>query len=596
MKNGKTPRRFSLGLKLNLLVVCMILLVTGGLVTITYQVQARRISEEYYKKAEEAAATGASLVSGDVFQFFRELTVSDEYRKVRQQAVEAQDEKILENWLARQVGALLDEEYFEQLEKEKEEGNITEEELRYASAWYDYFHLVGILELIQESEEVTYAYLQYVENGVTYNIADPEMGLLDVGTVEEPIPEFAQYKGNERIPATIYKSRFGWLCTACEPIYSDITGEAVGQLCIDIDMNVVMRERRAFLLNSLFLVLMLTIISILISIFLIRWIAVRPLQKLARATCGFQGFDEGRKRYEMKDVIDVDIRSNDEINDLYQEIRGMQTRMVKFTGDLAHYTAEKARLNTELGLASEIQTAMLKETFPDRPEFDLFALMDPARQIGGDFYDFFLIDENHLGLIIADVSGKGVPAALYMMSSVILLRNQARSGGTPAEIFAEVNKQLCDEEDVKMFVTAWMGILDLQTGNMTCANAGHEFPVIGPAGEDFSLLRDKHNFVLGGMENAQYSNYQIRLNPGDVLLVYTDGVPEASNPDKAFYGTDRLIQALNAVQDRTPKTILKELRADVDRFVDGAEQFDDITMLCLKYNGPADSQTAENGA
>ena len=587
MKENKKGRRFTLGLKLNLLIVCMILLVAGGLLLISYQVQANRITQEYYRRAEEAAQNGTQLISGMIVRDFRDVVSTDEFRKVREQAARANNPEIIDEWLYHHKGALISDEEFEQILSDE---SLTEEQVAYSSAYYDYIQLLTALNFIKDSEEVTYAYIQIVENGQTYNFVDPELDETTIWTIEEPLPEFAQYTSNESIPATIYKSRFGWLCTACEPIYAEDTEEAVGQLCIDIDMNVIMRERRAFLLNSIFLVVLLTIVSILISIALIRWIAVNPLRRLTEATCGFGGFDEGQKRYEMKDVIDVDIRSNDEINDLYQEIRGMQISMVKFTSDLAHYTADKARINTELGLASEIQAAMLRDTFPafpDRSEFDLYALMDPAREVGGDFYDFFLIDENHLALIIADVSGKGVPAALYMMSSMILLRNQGKAGGTPAEILSAVNQQLTQEENIKMFVTAWMGILDLQTGHMACANAGHEYPVLGPAGGEFSLYRDKHNFVLGGLDTAEYSNYQIRLNPGDVLMVYTDGVPEASDPDQQFYGTDRLLRALNSAGGQTPEELIRTIRQDMDTFTSGAEQFDDITMLCVKYNGLA---------
>ena len=587
MKENKKGRRFTLGLKLNLLIVCMILLVAGGLLLISYQVQANRITQEYYRRAEEAAQNGTQLISGMIVSDFRDVVSTDEFRKVREQAARANNPEIIDEWLYHHKGALISDEEFEQILSDE---SLTEEQVAYSSAYYDYIQLLTALNFIKDSEEVTYAYIQIVENGQTYNFVDPKLDETTIWTIEEPLPEFAQYTSNESIPATIYKSRFGWLCTACEPIYTEDTEEAVGQLCIDIDMNVIMRERRAFLLNSIFLVVLLTIVSILISIALIRWIAVNPLRRLTEATCGFGGFDEGQKRYEMKDVIDVDIRSNDEINDLYQEIRGMQISMVKFTSDLAHYTADKARINTELGLASEIQAAMLRDTFPafpDRSEFDLYALMDPAREVGGDFYDFFLIDENHLALIIADVSGKGVPAALYMMSSMILLRNQGKAGGTPAEILSAVNQQLTQEENIKMFVTAWMGILDLQTGHMACANAGHEYPVLGKAGGEFSLYRDKHNFVLGGLDTAEYSNYQIRLNPGDVLMVYTDGVPEASDPDQQFYGTDRLLRALNSAGGQTPEELIRTIRQDMDTFTSGAEQFDDITMLCVKYNGPA---------
>ncbi len=246
-----------------------------------------------------------------------------------------------------------------------------------------------------------------------------------------------------------------------------------------------------------------------------------------------------------------------------------------------------ASTQTELAMATEIQESILPSifpAFPSREEFDLHASMDPAKEVGGDFYDFFLIDEDHLGLIIADVSGKGIPAALFMMISKTVLQNYAKLGIGPAEILQKTNEAICAENKTEMFVTAWVGILEISTGNLTCANAGHEYPAVCHKGQ-FSLLKDKHGFVLGGIEGSRYREYSIPLDRGDKIFVYTDGVPEATNGEKEMFGTDRMLEALNQNASQSPVELLGSVREAVDAFVGGSEQFDDLTMLCLEYKG-----------
>jgi len=250
-------------------------------------------------------------------------------------------------------------------------------------------------------------------------------------------------------------------------------------------------------------------------------------------------------------------------------------------------SSKLASTQTELNMATEIQASMLPSifpAFPNREEFDLYASMDPAKEVGGDFYDFFMIDDDHLGVVIADVSGKGVPAALFMMISKTVVQNFATLGISAAEVLRKANDALCAQNKMEMFVTTWIGILELSTGKMTCASAGHEYPAIYHDGK-FELFKDRHGFVLGGMEGARYRDYEIQLDKGDKFFVYTDGVPEATNAGNELFGTDRMIDALNSKAEGTPKEILKTVRASVDEFVGSAEQFDDLTMVCLEYRG-----------
>ena len=248
---------------------------------------------------------------------------------------------------------------------------------------------------------------------------------------------------------------------------------------------------------------------------------------------------------------------------------------------------EQERLNTELKMASEIQGSMLPHDFPpfpERTEFDIYASMDPAREVGGDFYDYFLIDEDHLCLVIADVSGKGIPASLFMMVSKVIVQSCAMLGQGPANILSKTNEALSSNNQVDMFVTVWVGILEISTGKLTAANAGHEYPALMKNGR-FSLLKDKHGFVIGGLEGVPYREYELALKPGDKIFVYTDGLPEATDANGEMFGTERMLHALNEKADDTPQGILTNVAGAVDEFVKDAEQFDDLTMLCMEYKG-----------
>ena len=283
-----------------------------------------------------------------------------------------------------------------------------------------------------------------------------------------------------------------------------------------------------------------------------------------------------------------DIYSKNEIGRLADDTSEMIKEIESHIEKISAINAEKERISTELNLATRIQEAMLPNVFPpfpDRTEIDIFACMDPAREVGGDFYDFFLIDDDHLGLVIADVSGKSIPAALLMMISKILVKNYAMTGMSPAKVLEAVNKQICANNKAEMFVTVWLGILEISTGKLNAANAGHEYPVVKFPDGGFELYKDKHGFVIGGMEGVVYKEYEIDLEAGSVIFVYTDGVPEATDADGNMFGTDKMLSALNGCPDTTPDALIKSVREAVDSFVLDAEQFDDLTMLCIKYKG-----------
>ena len=360
-------------------------------------------------------------------------------------------------------------------------------------------------------------------------------------------------------------------------------GQVKAILCVQRQMDVLATARQKYL-NKIILALIVLVLLVILgqSAFLHRTL-LQPLKQISDEA---KRFSDENVKAEKK--LQETIRNQDEIGHLAVSIDKMEDRIQNYIESITQITAEKERINTELALATRIQADMLPHVFPpfpDRNEFDLYASMDPAREVGGDFYDYFLVDDDHLCMFMADVSGKGVPAALFMMASMILMRNNARLGKSPEQILTDVNAAVCANNREEMFVTVWLCVLEISTGILMAANAGHEYPALMRAGGEFELYKDKHGFVIGGMEGIEYKQYELQINPGDKLFLYTDGVPEATDADKEMFGTERMIRALNEQKDKEPEEVLNGVRRAVDSFVKDAEQFDDLTMLCLAYRG-----------
>lgn len=278
----------------------------------------------------------------------------------------------------------------------------------------------------------------------------------------------------------------------------------------------------------------------------------------------------------------VNVRTNEEFASLSDDINSTVVT-------LKHYIAEAAaRIDRELEFAKSIQHSAIPSVFPPYPghsEFDIYATMDTAKEVGGDFYDFYFVGENRLGFLIADVSGKGIPAAMFMMTAKTIIKGYAESGKPVDEVFTTANEKLCESNDAGMFVTAWMGVLDTVTGKVEFANAGHNPPLVRHAGGGFEYLRSKPCFILAGMDGIKYRKNEFTLAPGDEIYLYTDGVTEATDSENNLYGEERLLALLNSMGDLSGEEICRAVKADIDAFVGDAPQFDDITMLYLKYNG-----------
>ena len=332
----------------------------------------------------------------------------------------------------------------------------------------------------------------------------------------------------------------------------------------------------------------ISIIAIVLSLILLDFIVLLFLRK--KATKPLLSIKSSLHDYmENKQSADVvermsKIKAKNELGVLSEDVSTLAVELDTYAIDNIKLAQNKERVKAELSLASEIQDDSLIKDFPDNDNIKICASMTPAKEVGGDFYDFFYIDDSHVALTIADVSGKGIPAALVMMSAMTSIRNYTMLLSDPAEILEKLNDKLCLRNNTNMFVTAWLGILDLKTGLLTTSNAGHEFPAVNTNGK-YELFKDKHGFVLGGMPGMKYKNEEIRLKPGNSIFVYTDGVPEATNVKNELFGTDRMISALNTSESTLPEDALENVKKAVDDFIGTAQQFDDLTMLCIKFKG-----------
>ena len=454
----------------------------------------------------------------------------------------------------------------------------------------DYYdEIQRYLQDAKEKMGLKYFYVVVPEDEVMYYIWDAgvagEDGVCDLGDTD------AYYGGGNELMHKAFavdaeqtilvtnNEEYGYLASAYVAIPNS-AGTPVALASVDISMDMIDQQIHQFLVLTLCVVLAVLLLSIFAYYYYVRRILIRPLGTLHHAAIGLV-----ESKMEGLSDFRVEVNTGDELEELAHSFQYMVAELNEYIRNLSRVTAEKERIGAELDVARHIQASMLPcifPAFPERHEFDIYASMTPAKEVGGDFYDFFLVDDDHLALVMADVSGKGVPAALFMMISKTLLKSAAQSGLSPKAVLEKVNEQLCENNDAEMFVTVWLGILEVSTGKMKCANAGHEYPAIMRKDGAFELFKDKHGFVLAGMEGARYREYELELNAGDRLVVYTDGVPEATNAANALYGTDRMLLALNGARDSTCRQLLEALQRDVDAFVNGADQFDDMTMLCIE--------------
>ena len=359
-------------------------------------------------------------------------------------------------------------------------------------------------------------------------------------------------------------------------------GSVTAILCVERPMEELALGRREYLGNVLLATVLIVIAAcICLAVYIKRHFA-KPIEKISIEATRFAKEPSAADKSELEGISQIR-----EVVMLAESINKMEEDTLLHIEELTRATAERERMSVELALAATIQENMLPNTFPPYPgrrDFEIFALMDAAKEVGGDFYDFYLLDNDRLVFLIADVSGKGIPAALFMMRAKMTIKNLAERGADVDVIFSEANKRLCDGNDAGMFVTAWLGIVDMRSGILSYVNAGHNPPLIRRKPGVFEYLRTRPNFILAGMEDVIYQKHEIQLLPGDELFLYTDGVTEASDADQALLGEMRLLEVLNSVPKENAEERCRTVRRAIDAFVGDAEQFDDITMLSLQFN------------
>ncbi|MEE3333876.1 MAG: PP2C family protein-serine/threonine phosphatase [Ruminococcus sp.] len=430
-----------------------------------------------------------------------------------------------------------------------------------------------------------YGRFESVFNSVNNSVGDADYTPWELGykrdtTNDEYREKYRKLYNKESRCETVYRNDYIKLphITTMVPVYNS-NGRVTSILCVQRPMSEINTVGQRYLRDVLISTFVLIVIFVIFASLYIRKKFVKPIGKVSREATRFA-------RENTKDEPIGNISKITEIYNLASSIDKMETDMLSYIDNLTAITSEKERLAAELSIAAIIQENSIPTefpAFPDRNEFDIYASMTPAKEVGGDFYNFFMIDDDHLALVIGDVSGKGIPAALFMMVTNILLSERAKMGSTPAEILSCVNENLCEHNTAEMFVTIWLGILEISTGKVIAANAGHEDFAVCRKDGNFELNKTKHGFVVGGIGGIVFNDFEFKLNDGDKLFIYTDGVPEATDNNENMFGLDSMTQALNEYKEGSPKQILDGVRCAVNDFVGSAPQFDDLTMLCIEY-------------
>ena len=485
-------------------------------------------------------------------------------------------------------------------------GNASEEEIKNTVGSEEYKQTWELVDALRISMKANDIYIAYFDMDMVYNFNEEDYNAGKWAPIYYIVDSYydvnKQFLMGDRSPfkkeyrdnliktvetgshvdeMIITNGDYGYILTGSFPVVYD--GKTIAIIGVEIPMTTLEDDIHTYVMSVLTISGLIMLILLAIGVFYIVRTLIRPIGIVVAEAEKFVD-----NNAEISDKLGK-IKTKDEIQVLSGSILRMETEIKDYIENIKAVTAEKERIGAELNVATQIQADMLPSifpAFPGRNEFDIFASMTPAKEVGGDFYDFFLIDDDHLGMVMADVSGKGVPAALFMVIAKTLIKNSAQAGEySPSKILSDVNEQLCEGNKAELFVTVWLAIVEISTGKGMAANAGHEHPVLKRKGGKYELIQYRHSPAVATMEGMKFREHEFEMNPGDSLFVYTDGVPEATNAQNELFGTERMLDALNSVTDPSNEEVLKNVKKCVDEFVGDAPQFDDLTMLGMTYYG-----------
>ena len=461
----------------------------------------------------------------------------------------------------------------------------------------EYRSILTHMDILCQKQDATFIYVIAVDTS-DYGSFRSVFNVVNANSGEEPWPVGYERATTNDEYRTLYRNLYekglekGFITrtsslngrqphtTAMLPLRGS-DGSVKGILCVERPMQALAAARANYLQGVIHIAVLLCVLSICSIGVFFRHEFVDPMKKINAETQRFAAENTPLPHHSFTEISKIH-----EIAEVGAAIEKMEHDTREYIENLTKVTAEKERIGTELALAAQIQSEILPNIFPPFPDhrndFDLYASMTTAKEVGGDFYDFFFIDDDHLGLVMADVSGKGVPAALFMMMARLLLNTLATTGGTPAEVLQRANETICQNNKSDMFVTVWLGVLTLSTGELTAASAGHEYPVIQRKGGEFAVFKDKHRLALGAMPGIRYLDYTLTLEKGDVLFLYTDGVPEATNAANEMLGMEGTLGLLNRSSCTTMRQLLADVAQGIVDFTGNAPQFDDVTMMAVR--------------
>ena len=556
--------RIHLSVKVGALLVGLTLVLTLACIFIGGAKYSNSIKERYNRTAYQAAETAAEYLTKEEW-----VTMAENMEKYREGKLDQFEVNSLVQspWYQRMKSLLTDlRENFDANDVflcviDLEEAKAFTQEALDAGEWKPIYYLFDNYR--EKSEELTF--------GDRSTIL-PECLDSIIKAVEncEPVDEYI-----------ITDTKWGHNISAILPVSVD-GKTCIGVSFVEIPMKNLSEDEISFVIQISGVAVVVLLLAIIIGVLLTRHMIVKPIRMVANEANHFVSEDRT-----ISDKLHK-IKTRDEIQMLSESLLTMELSINDYIENIREITAEKERIGAELNVAARIQLHMLPREFDmydGLNEFRLFATMTPAKEVGGDFYDFFMIDAENLALVIADVSGKGVPAALFMVRAITAIRTRTLMGGSPSEILSDVNDQLCVGNEEELFVTVWLAILNLRTGEGVACNAGHEHPALCHADGTYELVKYRHGPAVATMEGIMFREHEFKLEPGDTVFVYTDGVTEATDANNELFGEERTVEALNRNPKAEPEELLKNAKAGIDEFVKDAPQFDDITMLGVHYLG-----------